>query len=497
MGKDTIKMISEDDSVNINNEKKDNVFNVMGSAAGNVGATKNIVNDIDRYNTPKGHGFAAEKMNNYWDKIHLRDAKIVGGDNAKNGADRVVNKVEIQSKYCRTGRECVGECFKNGEFRYFTAEGKPMQIEVPSDKYDDAIRAMQERIKRGQVSGVTDPQEAKNIIRKGNFTYEQTRNVARFGTVESITFDAVNGAIIASYSFGLSAAVNFAVSIWNGKPLGEAIKNSAVAGLKVGGTAFITTVLASQMQRSALNSLLRGTTDQIVKIMGPKASALLANSFRSGAANISGAAAMQSASKFLRGNIITGTITVTVLSSFDVANMFMGRISGKQLFKNFSQTASTVAGGTGGWMAGAAAGTAIMPGIGTIVGGFIGSFVGGSAAGKVSSAILDGMIEDDAVDMQKILEVEFQSLAVDYLVTKFEAEKICDELKKILDEDFLKDMFASKFRHSFARAKLEPLFEDVARNRRIISLPSGKQMVQGVRAVINDIADEKAVTVIS
>lgn len=467
----------------------------MGASAGNTSATRYIVEDVDRFVTPRGHGFAAEKMNDLYDKAHGHDAKVVGGDNAKNGADRIVDGIEIQTKYCKTGSKCVGECFENGKFRYINSDGKPMQVEVPSDKYDDAVRAMEERIKRGEVPGVTDPSEAKNIIRKGNFTYEQARNVARFGTVESITFDAVQGSIVAAYSFGISTAMNFAVSVWNGKPFDEAIKDSAAAGLQVGGTAFVTTVLASQMQRTALNSLLRGTTDQVVRVMGPKASALLANAFRSGAP-ISGAAAMQSASKLLRGNVVTGAITVAVLSSFDVANMFRGRISGKQLFKNVGKTAAAVAGGTGGWMAGAAAGAAagsFIPGVGNVVGGIVGgllgSFAGGSAAGAASSAVLDEMIEDDAVEMQEILEKEFQKLAEDYLITQSEGEKICDRLSGIVDGDFLKDMFASSSHGGFAKRKLEPLFENIAKNRKRITLPSDEQMVQGLRAILDDVAD--------
>lgn len=47
-----------------------------------------------------------------------------------------------------------------------------MQIEVPSDKYDDAVRAMKSRIERGEVPGVSNPNEAENIVRKGSFTYE-------------------------------------------------------------------------------------------------------------------------------------------------------------------------------------------------------------------------------------------------------------------------------------------------------------------------------------
>ena len=49
------------------------------------------------------------------------DAQIVGDDNAKNGADRIVDGIYIQSKYCATGACCINECFADGgkgTFRY-------------------------------------------------------------------------------------------------------------------------------------------------------------------------------------------------------------------------------------------------------------------------------------------------------------------------------------------------------------------------------------------
>lgn len=82
---------------------------------------------------------------------------MVGGDNEKNGADRLVDGVQIQSKYCESGAKCIAECFEDGKFRYFNkADGSPMQIEVPSDMYEAAVKAMEQRISRGQVKGVQD-----------------------------------------------------------------------------------------------------------------------------------------------------------------------------------------------------------------------------------------------------------------------------------------------------------------------------------------------------
>ncbi|MCI8799218.1 MAG: hypothetical protein HFH88_05305 [Lachnospiraceae bacterium] len=463
-----------------------------GAVAGGIAvAAHGQVNksyEEEKFHGRQGHGFAAERANTLYDRLTGHDAKIVGDDNIKNGADRIVDGVAIQSKYCKSGSACVNECFdKEGNFRYWV-DGKPMQIEVPSDKYDAAVKAMEEKIREGKMPGITDPEEAKNIVRKGHFTYEQAKNIAKAGTVESLTYDAVNGAIIATSAFGVTAVITLAVNLWSGEDFNSSIKAATYSGLKVGGTAFVTTIIASQLSKAGLNSALVGSSEVIVAFMGPKASAVLINAFRSGS-KIYGAAAMKSAAKLLRGNVITAGVTVVVLSSFDIANIFRGRISGKQLFKNLANTASTVAGGTGGWLGGAAVGSAILPGVGTIVGGLIGSIAGGAAAGKATGAVLNNFIEDDADEMVGIIQKEFEELAQDYLLNRKEAEKIVEELSRKLDGKMLKDMFASSHRKKFARQLLEPLIEKEIKKRKRIRAVSDKQMAKGLKEVLEEISD--------
>lgn len=468
---------------------------VGGIVYGNVSNASTIYG-MDKFSTPRGHGFAAERANHLYDKLSGKNSTIVGDDNAKWGADRIVDGVNIQSKYCSSGSKCISECFENGTFKYRNPDGSPMQIEVPSDKYDAAVQAMENRIKNGEVPGVKDPAEAKNIVRKGHFTYEQAKNIAKAGTVESITFDAVNGAIIATSAFGISTVLSFATSIWNGDAIDVALKNATYTGLKVGGTTFITAVLASQLSKAGLNSALVSSSEAIVNIMGPKASAMLVNAFRSGT-NIYGAAAMKSAAKMLRGNAITGAVSVAVLSSVDVINIFRGRISGKQLFKNVANTATTVAGGTAGWIGGATAGAAIgsvVPIVGTAIGGFIGgllgSFAGGAASSKVSNAVLGAFIEDDADEMVAIIEKVFQRLAEDYLLNQKEAENIIDSLKDDLTGSTLKDMFASSDRVNFAKNLLINHIENEVKKRKKIDIPSSFEMQNSLKKVLEDISDE-------
>lgn len=489
--KEMLKIIADTQTDNIPEAMFDE-SRMEGAIAGGVAAgTYGQVNksfEEERFHAAQGHGFAAERANTLYDKITGHDAKIVGDDNVKNGADRIVDGVMIQSKYCQTGNKCISECFdKDGNFRYWN-NGKPMQIEVPADKYDAAVQAMEDKIRQGKLPGVTDPEEAKNIVRKGHFTYEQAKNIAKAGTVESLTYDAVNGVIIASSAFGVTAIITLATNLWNGEDFNKSLKLATCSGLKVGGTAFITTILAGQLSKAGLNSALVGSSEAIVAFMGPKASAVLINAFRSGS-NIYGAAAMKSAAKLLRGNVITAGVTVVVLSSFDVANIFGGRISGKQLFKNLANTASTVGGGTAGWLGGAAVGSAILPGVGTVVGGLIGSIAAGAGAGKLSDTVLGSFIEDDADEMVRIIQKVFEELAVDYLLTQKEAEKSVDRLGEKLDGKKLKDMFASKDRKKYARNLLIPIIENETKKRKHIAKVSDEQLALSLRGVLEDISD--------
>lgn len=462
-------------------------IDAAGLGLGNYGNV-NKVYDEEKFHSRQGHGFAAERANNLYDRMTGHDAKILGDDNSKNGADRMVDGIFIQSKYCADGVRCINECFENGgsgAFRY-----TDMQIEVPADQeiYDAAVKAMEKKIANGQVPGVEDPAEAKNIVRKGHFTYAQARNIAKAGTVESITYDAANGAVIAGSAFGVTAVLTFATSLWNGEDVEVSLKNATYAGIKVGGTAFITSVLASQLSKAGLNSALVGSSEAVVRLMGPKASAVLINAFRSGTGKIYGAAAMKSAAKLLRGNVITAGITVAVLSTVDVVNIFQGRISGKQLAKNVVNTTGTVVGGTAGWAAGAAAGSMILPGVGTVLGGLAGSLLAGGAAGKVASTVTDLFAEDDADEMVKIIQKQFEKIANDYLLNQKEAEKCVDRLADKLTGSVLKDMYASSNRADFARQLILPIVEKRTEQRQHVNLPTQQQALDCMRTVLEEIA---------
>ena len=482
--------------VNLEYENEAAGIEVGGLTVGSRGVV-NKVYDEERFHARQGHGFAAERANNLEDRLHGKKATIEGDNNVKNGPDRAIHqpdgaKVLIQSKYCATGRTSINGCFENGgsgEFRYFDSNGKPMVIEVASDTIEDARKAMAGKIENGQVKGVTDPEKAKEIVQPGHFTYQQAKNIAKAGNLDSIIYDAKSGAVISLSAFGVSASITLAISIWNGEEPTVALKNAAFSGIKIGGTTLVTTVLASQIAKSSISGAMTPSFQALAKTLSPKAYAALANAFRSGT-TLTGGAAINSAAKLLKGNAITAVVTTAVLTSFDVKDIVLGRISGAQLAVNFAKTTTTVVGGTAGWLGGSTVGTMVLPGVGTVVGGLVGSLVAGGGLGVLIDKATGKFFDSDTDKMIRLIQAAFRDVSEEYLLSQDEAEKISDKLVAKINEKALKKMRSSKDRYWHARGIIEPLANEQVKIRPRIAAPSEDLMEESIDSVVMDIALE-------
>lgn len=465
--------------------------------------TINRIFEEAKFLVPKtGHGWSAERGNNLIDNIkgfiQGQHSTIEGDNNVKDGPDRVTtfgdgSKLFIQTKYYSEASRSIAACFRDGKFRYFDVDGKPMAIEVPGDQYEAAVKYMENRISNGEVPGVSDPAEAINIVKKGNLTYQQAKHIAKAGTVESILYDAAHACVTAGTSMGLSAATNFAINIWNGEPIDTAIKESLLQGLQAGGTSFIISVLSSQAAKSGLNTAMIPASKVIVHALGPKASAVIVNAFRPAGSAIYGAAAMQSAAKLLRGNVITSSVTFVVLEAVDVADIIQGRISWKQLAKNASATAAGITGGALGYLGGAAIGTAILPGAGTVV-GIIVSAAAGWGANEGARAVADLIAEDDATEMIRILETQFPIIAKEYFLNEEEVDKSVTNLQRLITAEMLKQMYQYRDHEAFARQLIELAIDPVVAEREYVELPSEEEysayLTDVLEAMYEDLSSE-------
>lgn len=487
-------MESEVSAADLKQEKKHYAAQAGGVAAGAYKNVNNLYNQ-ERLHANQGHGFAAEQANDLIDQLHGKEVhKGLGDDNAKDGPDRMVNGQWIQSKYYQDGAKAIDACFREngkGALRYYDQNHEPMRIEVPNDEaiYNKAVKRMETKIENGQVEGVTDPAKAKEIVQRGNCTYKQARNIAKAGNIDSLKFDAANGAVVATSAFGVSAVVAFATSVWNGDSPKVAAKRAAYCGIKVGGTSFVVSVLSSQLLKAGLNSAMVAGTEGIATALGPKACAVIVNAFRSGAP-IYGAAAMKSAAKLLRGNAAVAGLTIVVCSVFDVADIVRGRISAGQLVKNLANTLTTVGGGAAGWIGGAAVGSIVMPGLGSIVGGLVGSMGGGALAGTLTNKIAGVFFEDDAKEMQRIIQEQVEIICIDNLMNKDEVEELVGLLSDELSAGKLKAMYASKDRGRFVGEMTVPHVRRIIGKRPKIGEDAEGAIEQGLIDLLNEWAEK-------
>ncbi|MDR1588953.1 MAG: hypothetical protein LBS51_02035 [Oscillospiraceae bacterium] len=465
-----------------------------------------------------GHGEYAEKAGTILDNLAGQRAQHIGGDNAKDGPDKNVvidgKQRPVQCKYHSTPTKSVGDCFHvnketgKKEFRYFTLDKKPMMVEVPRDQYDKAIESMKRRIKNGEVLGVTDPEQAYEIIRKGKLTYKQALNLAKAGTFESLAYDTVTGAINCSFVFGITVLVTFGFAFASSKDFKKSIKAAASAGLQTFGISLASQILSTQIARTGLSKALMPTSDFIVSRLGYKAVQKIINSFRvlMGKSPIYGAAAAKSLSKALRSNAITAGITFLVCSVPDTYRISRNRMSAGQYLANMSSLLASIAGdvaaaiGTGlaaGKIA-AAAGTAVSPGVGTAL-GFVGGTAGGFAAGFGASKIAKIVREDDREILLRIFNAVVMNTCFDYMLDEKEIDKFlkrisedkeCEkELKKIM-----KLLYGSKKQYADLEHLCEMAVRPIIAERKKITTamePDEEDLLVAISEVMEELADEK------
>lgn len=407
----------------------------------------------------QGHGFAAEQVNHKVDQLSGKKATIVGGDNAKNGADRIVDGQQIQSKYCGTAARSVGAAFdgQQGSYRYIDESGKPMQLEVPKDQVADAIRTMEKKIAEGKVPGVSDPEEAGKLIRPGHLTYEQARNITKFGTIESLGYDLAEGVIVGLSAGGISFGITAFVYYLNTKDMKAALRVAVVQFGKTSAKTTLVYVSAQQLHR------LQGVQSMLTVIdaeaLSPGIRQFLEKGFGVSRNGVSNA---------LRGTIVTSVVLVAVTTGPDLIKLVRGRMSKAQFLKNVAVASSGVAGGVVGSMVGGAAGMSLGP-VGAVVGRVLGGMVGGMASAAIASAVAGTMMEEDRDVIVRIIQRQIEYLARTFILTGDELENLSLNLDKIIDQKKVENIFAARNRRAAANALVKPVVVSVVKQRPAIS----------------------------
>lgn len=453
---------------------KIDVQNQILTNAGTVGAMDGIVDQFGELknlmNGRQGHGYAAEYGNNTIDKLKLKSvqnagAQLENGRQIKNGADRIVNGVKIQTKYCKTAERSVAAMLDQGSLHYIDDDGSLMKVEVPRDQYPKAVKDLQRRIDNGEIKNLPKGTRAEKILAKGALTLRQSILLTKSGSVESLAIDTISGAIICAYAGGVSALFTFVTSVWSGRSLEESLQASFQIAVKVIGRGTAIYVFSMQLSRPEfINYFSKGIFRNAYNgtgyttIMNPiyQASEKMAGQISSSALAKSTLGNKLDLQKLKGKTVIGSGVLLTFTFGPDIARAMVGRISPQQLFKNAAT--STAA------MAGAVIGNTFMPVVGAVVGGAVGGFI--------AKSVLDEFIEDDAKEMYQILKEEFIDCVMLLNFNKIEFDEIITltlgnpELPHVL-----RDMFASGDTRSYAR---ENLVEEAA----IIVLGKRKRITQ-------------------
>lgn len=450
-------------------------------------------------NTPAGHGEMAEEAITLLDKFHGLDAKVIGRDNAKDGADRVIGDIFIQTKYYKTARGSLEACFRpeTGEYRYMR-DGKPMQLEVPKDQHQKVLEGFRKKIEQGKVPGVTNPNEAEKIVKKGRLTYQQAVNLTKPGTIESLQYDAATGIVTCSCAMGITFVTTVYLAWRKTGDINQAIQAGASAGLQVFGISFVQHMLVSQIARTGLANTLMAPSQYVVGRLGYQASATIVNGIRalSGKGAIYGAAASKHLAKILRSNVVTSVLSFAVFSIPDTYNVALRKISGAQYAKNMSVLAGSIATGAGGAVAAGvvaakvagAAGTAVAPGVGTVV-GIAGGFIGGTVGAGVIKAAGDLLHEDDIEVLSRMFNAYVSCMIGEYFLDEAEIDALVTKIGES-DQKVFKKLFESisqaEQQEETIRAFLTPIFDDVVAARSEFQLPSAEIIVDAMMELTDE-----------
>lgn len=143
----------------------------------------------------------------------------------------------LKSKYNSTGERCVDACLNYGELRYVNNDGSPIKIEIPCDKYEEAISDFLERIKEGLT---VDPDiDPSKVLKRGTITYNQAKDISYEGKIKGIEIFAIDESIECEHILGISGSIEYALAIWNGDNRENALKKSVIRATTVYGEDFI------------------------------------------------------------------------------------------------------------------------------------------------------------------------------------------------------------------------------------------------------------------
>lgn len=373
----------------------------------------------------------------------------------------------IHNIYCPTAEETIAVC--EAELAMLQDE-KRFYFEVPLEQFDQVFQYFNEMAS----------------IKQGAFTYIQARHIAETGNIRNLKIDERGRIFFEKELIGISTALAFAQSKWNGSSREEAMENAVMTGLAVIGEAFVEELISVhdiEVYEGRKLHVGDGLED-VVRTNGAKVIVKKVAAKATKKAMYSSVVAKKTIT-LLNANVVTGALVTGVMSSIDIVRTIKGEMSPAQLFKNVSKTAASVMGSMLGLLIGGGIGLNI-PNVSTavisLIGGIVGLIIGSMLATKIVKRVLDFFIKDDTAKMLDIFNKQLAIAAEEFLLNEQELQQALSNFSEDYDmQDELRKMHASDHREDYANSLIEHELIRIVRARMYLQVPTNEELYQVIR----------------
>lgn len=373
----------------------------------------------------------------------------------------------IHNIYCPTAEETIAVC--EAELAMLQDE-KRFYFEVPLEQFDQVFQYFNEM----------------GSIKQGAFTYIQARHIAETGNIRNLKIDERGRIFFEKELIGISTALAFAQSKWNGSSREEAMENAVMTGLAVIGEAFVEELISVhdiEVYEGRKLHVGDGLED-VVRTNGAKVIVKKVAAKATKKAMYSSVVAKKTIT-LLNANVVTGALVTGVMSSIDIVRTIKGEMSPAQLFKNVSKTAASVMGSMIGLLIGGGIGLNI-PNVSTavisLIGGIVGLIIGSMLATKIVKRVLDFFIKDDTAKMLDIFNKQLAIAAEEFLLNEQELQQALSNFSEDYDmQDELRKMHASDHREGYANSLIEHELIRIVRARMYLQVPTNEELYQVIR----------------
>ena len=345
----------------------------------------------------------------------------------------------IHNVYCPTVEQTIATCESEIGMLH---ERQKVYFEVPFEQFDDVYHHFHKN----------------DAIKKGAFTYMQVFHIARTSNVHQLKISQEGRIYFADEWIGMSTAISFAQSKWNGATREEAVENAVLTGLTIIGEAFAEDVIAIQIKHANavehihLNKGLR----EAVRKNGAKAvSKKMATKATKKA--MSSSVTTKKEMMLMNANEVTGALVTGVVSSDNIVRTIKAEMSPGQLFKNVSKTVAGVAD----------------------------SRIGGSIlANKLAKKILDFFMKEDAIEMLEIFSGELAVAAEAFLLNEQELRQALNDFNVVYDlDDELRKIYMADDRVAYAKGLIENELSRIVKLRMYLQIPTNEELYKVIERI--------------